>query len=63
MKIAIDLDDVLANSTDSFIEFYNKNYNGDLKHGDFTAFTLNEIRGVSVEEEHKILEDYDDSGY
>jgi len=63
MKIAIDLDDVLANSLDSFMEFYNKNYGGELKREDFTAFTLNEIMGTPVEEERNILEDYDDRGY
>lgn len=63
MKIAIDLDDVLANSLDSFIEFYNTNYNGNLKPEDFTAFTLNEIQGMPAEEEQKIMNEYDDSEY
>jgi len=63
MIIAIDLDDVLANSLQSFVDFYNEKYNGDLKCEDFTAFTLNEIKGMPLDEEAKLLTEYDESKY
>ncbi len=63
MIIAVDLDDVLADSLTSFIEFYNKYYDKSLKYKDFTAYTLNEIKGISREEENKILEHFDESEY
>jgi uncharacterized HAD superfamily protein len=61
MIIAVDLDDVLADSLASFIKFYNKHYDKTLKYEDFTAYTLNEIKGMPIEDEKKILEHYDDS--
>ena len=63
MIIAVDLDDVLADSLRAFIEFYNENYNKKLKYEDFTAYTLNEIMGMPREEENKILEKFDNGGY
>ena len=63
MKIAVDLDDTLADSLTSFIEFYNKNYKPKIKYEDFIAYTLNEIIGISKEEENKILEQFDNSKY
>lgn len=63
MIIAVDLDDVLADSLTSFIEFYNRYYDKDLKYEDFTAYTLNEIKGIPREQENKILEHFDESEY
>ncbi|MCX6748278.1 MAG: HAD hydrolase-like protein [Candidatus Pacearchaeota archaeon] len=63
MKIAVDLDDTLADSVTSFIDFYNQKYKPTLKYEDFTAYTLNEINGMPKEEENKILEEFDNSEY
>lgn len=63
MIIAIDLDDVLADSLNSFIEFYNKHYDKTLKYEDFIAYTLSEIKGIPREEENRILEHFDESNY
>ena len=63
MIIAVDLDDTLADSLASFIEFYNGNHKEKLKHEDFTAYTLNEIMGMPKEEENKLLEEFDNSRY
>jgi len=63
MIIAVDLDDVLADSLTSFIEFYNKYYDKELRYEDFTAYTLNEIKRIPREEENKILEHFDKSEY
>ncbi|OIO41879.1 hypothetical protein COY00_03990 [Candidatus Pacearchaeota archaeon CG_4_10_14_0_2_um_filter_35_33] len=63
MRIAIDLDDVLADSLTTFIEFYNSNHQDKLKYEDFTSYTLNEINGTPKEEENKLLADFDNSPY
>ena len=63
MKIAIDLDDVLALSLENFIEFYNEKSNKKISFKDFTGFSLNESIGMPLEEERKLLEDYDSSKY
>lgn len=63
MKIAIDLDDTLADSLTSFIEFHNKRYKTKLRYEDFTAYTLNEIMGMPKEEEARRLKEFDDSNY
>lgn len=63
MIIAIDLDDTLADSLTSFIEFHNENYKTLIKFNDFTAYTLNEIIGLPREEEMKRLEAFDNSKY
>src|SRR3990167_9613058 len=63
MIIAIDLDDVLADSLTAFVEFYNKKHKDKLKYDDFTAYTLNEIKGTPKEEEDKLLAEFDDSPY
>lgn len=61
MKIAIDLDDVLALSLIDFIDFYNKKFNNKISVEDFTGFSLNESIGMPIEEERKLLEEYDAS--
>jgi len=63
MKIAIDLDDVLALSLLDFIDFYNEKFENKITIEDFTGFSLNESIGMPVEEERKLLEEYDASHY
>ena len=61
MIIAIDLDDVLAKSLPSFIDFHNRNYKTNLKIDDFKKFFLAEIIALSREEEMKRVELFDES--
>lgn len=61
MKIAIDLDDVLALSLIDFIDFYNEKFENKITVEDFTGFSLNESIGMPLEEERKLLEEYDAS--
>jgi uncharacterized HAD superfamily protein len=63
MKIAIDLDDVLAGSLENFIDYYNKKYNKNLTVDDFTAFSFHEINGMPIEEEAKLMDEYDSSDH
>ena len=61
MIIAIDLDDILAESLKSFIDFHNKNYKTKLKTGDFKSFYLQEIIYIDRKEELKRVRLFDDS--
>ena len=61
MIIAIDLDDVLADSLTAFIKFYNETHQDVLKHEDFTSYLLTDIRGISREEEYKLLKEFENS--
>jgi len=61
MKIAIDLDDVLALSLIDFIDFYNEKFEKKITLEDFTGFSLNESIGMPIEKERKLLEEYDAS--
>ena len=63
MIIAFDLDDTLADSLTSFIEFHNEKYGTSLKFEDFTKYTLNEITGLSKDEEIRRTEEFDNSKY
>lgn len=63
MIVAIDLDDVLADFLTAFIEFFNENHDDKLKYSDFTAYTLNEIRGMPADKESHLLENFDKSEY
>lgn len=61
MIIAVDLDDVLADSLVSFIEFHNKSYQTELKPESFTSYSIKDIFKISEEEEAKRLEEFDNS--
>jgi 5'(3')-deoxyribonucleotidase len=63
MIVGIDLDDTLAASLDSFIEFHNEEYGTKLKFEDFKAYTLNEIIGLPREEEANRLDLFDKSKF
>jgi uncharacterized HAD superfamily protein len=41
MKIGIDLDDTAVDLVGAFVSYYNKNYNGNLKRGDFEEYSFN----------------------
>lgn len=58
MKIAIDVDDVLAASLIDFIDFYNRKYDGDLSFEKMEGFTLHESIGIDREEEEKVLKEH-----
>lgn len=63
MIIAVDLDDVLADTLDNFIKFHNASYKTKLKFNDFKFYALHEIIGLSEEEEAKRLELFDKSKF
>jgi uncharacterized HAD superfamily protein len=48
--IGIDLDDVLLNFNDAFLDFHNSTYSTSNKREDITSFYLEEIWGISKEE-------------
>lgn len=51
MKIGIDIDEVIAEFLESFLEFYNSKYNRNLKKEDFKSYQFEETLGGSHEEE------------
>ncbi len=63
MIISIDIDDILADSLTSFIEFYNQNHEEKIKYEDYTAYSLHEIIGIPKEEEAKIVREFDNGGF
>jgi 5'(3')-deoxyribonucleotidase len=63
MIIAVDLDDVLANTLENFIDFHNSTYKTSLKFSDFKSYALHDIIGLSFEEEAKRLEQFDKSKF
>jgi len=63
MIIAVDLDDVLADTLHHFIEFHNKKYKTKLKFEDFKSYALHDIIGLTEEEEAKRLELFDKSKF
>lgn len=58
MRIAIDVDDVLAASLIDFIEFYNRKYGDDLSFDNLQGFTLHESIGIDREEEEMIMREH-----
>lgn len=63
MIIAIDLDDVLANTLEVFIKFHNQNFGTNLKFKDFKSYALHDIIGISEKDEAKRLELFDNSEF
>ena len=57
-NIGFDLDDVLLNFSDTLRIHYNNRFEKNFEREDMTTFYLEEVWGISVEEVHKILDDF-----
>jgi hypothetical protein len=55
MKIGVDIDGVLIDFYSSFVNFYNKRYNGNLNIEDLTDHNFSKIFNISTEEAYNIV--------
>ena len=58
MKIGIDIDEVLADFMGSFLKYYNKTYNTELKRTDFKEYSLWSTLGGTKKESGDILDGF-----
>lgn len=59
MEIAIDIDEVITDTTKALIDYYNKNYDGRrLRFDDFKQYLIEDVLGISREEGEAIFEDF-----
>ncbi len=63
MIIALDMDDILCNTQEIFIKFYNETYNENLDFDDFDKYDISDIKDISKERGSQILEEFDKSSY
>lgn len=63
MIIAFDLDDVLADTTNSVMQFHNERYGTSLTRSDFTTTNWSEVFGSTKEETYYKFEEYVNSPY
>lgn len=63
MIIALDMDDILCNTQEIFIKFYNDTYNDNLDFDDFDEYEISDIKNISKEKGAQILEEFDKSDY
>jgi|SRR3989344_5252880 len=63
MKIAIDIDEVITDTTTALVNYYNRNYNGRrLRFDDFTQYHIEDVLGISKKEGEAIFERFFNSG-
>jgi len=58
MKIGIDIDEVIAEFLESFLDFYNSKYNRDFKKEDFKDYKFEEILGGTSNETAKLIQEH-----
>ena len=63
MKIAIDLDDVIADFTRAFLEFCNLQFNKNLKFEDWKRYHFSEVFGGTEEDELEVVKEFFRSGW
>lgn len=63
MKIAFDLDDVLADTTNSVMQFHNETYGTSLSRSDFITTNWSDVFGSTKEETFYKFEEYVNSAY
>jgi 5'(3')-deoxyribonucleotidase len=61
--IAVDLDDVLANTTDHLREYYNHRFGTDIKLEDHKTYMLNDLWNCSMQKTIDIIYDFLESDY
>jgi len=59
MKIGVDMDEVLVELLDSFLEFYNLRFDKSFKKEDFKSYEFKDTLGETQEEIVKLVEEYD----
>ncbi|MCK5149793.1 hypothetical protein KAJ87_02615 [Candidatus Pacearchaeota archaeon] len=63
MRIGLDLDDVLANGTEKFIEFHNRKHKTNLNFHNLFTYALSEILGIPEELAIKRVIEFDKSNF
>ena len=58
MKIGIDIDEVIAEFLESFLEFYNLKYNGNFKKEDFKDYKFEEILGGTPDKTAELIQEH-----
>jgi uncharacterized HAD superfamily protein len=58
MKIGIDIDEVIAEFLESFLDFYNLKYNGNFKKEDFKDYKFEEILGGTPDKTNELIQEH-----